>query len=59
MGDLVSTGEAAELLGVSSQTIRDWVRAKRLKAVELPSGQLRIPQDEIDRIRMTAERGGE
>lgn len=59
MGDLLTTTEAAEVLRVTSQTIRDWVRANRLKAVELPGGHLRIPQSEIDRILMTGERGGE
>jgi excisionase family DNA binding protein len=59
MGDLLRPGEAAELLGSTTETLRRWVEAKRIKALVLPSGHLRIPQAEVDRIRMTGEFGGE
>jgi excisionase family DNA binding protein len=59
MDELVSTGEAAKHLNVTRQTIRNWVLTRRIKAVRLPSGVLRIPRAEIERILMTGEHGGE
>lgn len=43
--------EAARALGLSSETVRRWAREGRIRAIQTPSGHLRIPQDEIDRIR--------
>lgn len=49
--ELVSTGVAARLLGVSVDTIRRWDAAGVLRCVRTPGGQRRIAMDEIDRIR--------
>ncbi|MCI0722931.1 MAG: helix-turn-helix domain-containing protein [Acidobacteria bacterium] len=51
METLLKVTDAARALGVSGETVRRWVREGRIRAVQTPSGHLRIPQDEIDRVR--------
>ncbi len=48
---LLKITDAARALRVSGETVRRWVREGRIRAVQTPSGHLRIPQGEIDRIR--------
>ncbi len=50
METLLKVTDAARALRVSSETVRRWVREGRIRAVQTPSGHLRIPQDEIDRV---------
>jgi excisionase family DNA binding protein len=45
-----SVREAAELLGVSPQTVRMWVKDGRLGVVRLAARSTRIPSDEIMRL---------
>lgn len=48
----VSVSEAALRLGVSAATVRRWIRAGHLAAVQ-PAGEqglLRIPEAELDRL---------
>lgn len=52
--ELVSTGVAARLLGVSVDTIRRWDADGKLRCVRTPGGQRRIAKDEIERIRAGA-----
>ncbi|MEW6933715.1 helix-turn-helix domain-containing protein [Trueperella pyogenes] len=47
---LLSTGKAAEAFDVTSQTVRRWIDTGKIAAVVLPSGQLRIPASEVERI---------
>jgi excisionase family DNA binding protein len=42
MGSLLTIGEAAELLGVSTSTIRNWDRSGKLKAVRHPMNNYRL-----------------
>lgn len=48
--ELLTAKEAADLLRVSRGTVTRWVRLGQLQAVRLPSGGIRIPRAEIDRI---------
>jgi excisionase family DNA binding protein len=48
MSALLTARAVAEHLGVSSETILRWVRAGKIPAVRLPSGQVRFRKDEID-----------
>lgn len=43
----ISTGEAASLLGVTSQTIRRYVRDGLLQSFTLPSGDIRVKRSEV------------
>jgi excisionase family DNA binding protein len=40
---LVSTGEAARLLGVNSRTVLNWIKGDKIPYVQLPGGDYRIP----------------
>ena len=48
--DLLKLNEAAELLGVSFPTIKQWIYKGKLRSVKTAGGHHRIPQDEIERI---------
>lgn len=45
---LLTTGEAAARLGVSSNTLRRWADDRRIKHVRLPSGRLRFRPGDLD-----------
>lgn len=51
MEKLLSIGEAAQLLGVSVSTVRNWTEKKLITAVILPSGYRRYRLMEVDRLR--------
>jgi excisionase family DNA binding protein len=57
--DLLTTNEAARMLRVSRATVTRWVRLGQLRAVRLPSGGIRIPRKEIERLLRQAEEEGE
>jgi len=42
--------KAAELLGVTTQTLRNWDNAGKIRTVRTPGNQRRIPESEIARI---------
>lgn len=46
----LSTGEAAELLGVTPQTVRAWIAQGHIVVLDLPGGLLRIPAHEVERL---------
>ena len=44
---LVSTSEAAKMLGVDRRTVVNWIKADRIRYVELPGGTYRIPLSDL------------
>jgi excisionase family DNA binding protein len=48
--ELLTASQAAEALNASSQTIRNWIRSDRLRAVRIGNRFL-IPRDEVERLR--------
>lgn len=48
--DRLSVPEAAALLGIAEQTLRNWVDAGRVRHIRLPSGQLRFLRSDIEAI---------
>ena len=44
---LVSTADAAKLLSVSQRTVVNWIKADRVRYVELPGGNYRIPLSDL------------
>jgi molybdopterin-binding protein len=56
----LTPAEAADLLGVSYQTIKQWIYRKRIRSVKTPGGHHRIPRSEIVRLggAPAAGRGG-
>lgn len=47
---LLNTAEAAELLGVSEETLRRWAKARQIRHVAMPSGQFRFHRADIDAV---------
>ena len=50
MEKLLTLRQTAEILNVSTRTLLRWIEAGKIRAVRLPSGRIRIPQTEIERI---------
>jgi len=46
----LTPAEAANLLGVSYQTVKQWIYRKRIRSVRTPGGHHRIPASEIRRL---------
>ena len=46
----LTPAEAAALLGVSYQTVKQWIYRKKLRSVRTPGGHHRIPTSEIRRL---------
>jgi len=42
--------EVAYFLGVTTETLRRWEKLGLLKARRLPSGHIRIPKSEVERL---------
>jgi len=53
---LLKLNEAAEVLGISFPTIKQWIYKDKIRSVKTSGGHHRIPQDEIDRILGTNEK---
>lgn len=48
--ELLTASQAAEALNATSQTIRNWIRSRRLPAVRIGNRFL-VPRAEVDRLR--------
>lgn len=48
--DLLKLKEAAEMIGVSYPTIKQWIYSGKIESVKTAGGHHRIPQTEVDRI---------
>ena len=44
---LLTSGQAAQLLSVSQRTVQAWIADERIPYITLPSGQHRIPQQAL------------
>ncbi len=54
--ELLTPREAADALGISYPTVKQWIYKRKLRTVTTPGGHHRIPASEIDRYlpRLTA-----
>lgn len=50
MDKLLKPIEAAEMLNISRAALYQWVAKELIKPVRLPTGKLRIPLSELNRI---------
>ena len=48
--DLLKLNEAAELIGVSYPTVKQWIYSGKIRSVKTAGGHHRIPRTEIERI---------
>jgi len=53
---LLTTGEAAAILGVTDSTIKRWVRGGRLACVVTPGGHRRYRSGDVERLRSGQDR---
>ena len=54
--ELLTVSQAAEQVGATSQTVRNWIRAGQLKAERIGNRFL-VPRAEIERLRRTSSHG--
>ncbi len=54
--NLLKLNAAADVLGISYPTIKQWIYSGKIRSVKTAGGHHRIPQDEIDRILGTKKR---
>jgi molybdopterin-binding protein len=47
---LLAPREAANILGISYPTLKQWIYRNKLKTVKTPGGHHRVPESEIDRL---------
>ncbi|MHB8127361.1 MAG: helix-turn-helix domain-containing protein [Desulfitobacteriaceae bacterium] len=45
--EMLSTGQVAKKLGVSSQAVINWIETEKIEAIKLPGGHYRIPADQF------------
>ena len=50
MAKLYTPREAAQVLGISYASLKQWIYQDKLKSVQTPGGHHRIPESEIDRL---------
>ncbi len=50
MQKLLAPREAADILGISYPTLKQWIYHGKLKSVKTPGGHHRVPESEIDRL---------
>jgi molybdopterin-binding protein len=55
---LFTPRDAAQVLGISYPTIKQWIYHRKIRSVKTPGGHHRIPQAEIDRfLHRVSEKG--
>jgi molybdopterin-binding protein len=47
---LLAPREAANILGISYPTLKQWIYHGKIKSVKTPGGHHRVPESEIDRL---------
>ena len=50
MHRLLAPREAANVLGISYHTLKQWIYRKKIKSMKTPGGHHRVPESEIDRL---------
>ncbi|HEY2455733.1 MAG TPA: helix-turn-helix transcriptional regulator, partial [Candidatus Acidoferrum sp.] len=50
MQRLLPPREAANILGISYPTLKQWIYRSKIKTVKTPGGHHRVPESEIDRL---------
>ena len=59
MQKLLAPREAANILGISYPTLKQWIYRGKLKTAKTPGGHHRVPESEIDRLIPTKLRRGD
>jgi molybdopterin-binding protein len=56
---LFTPRDAAQVLGVSYPTLKQWIYKKKIRSVKTAGGHHRIPEKEVDRFLYRAKEGGD
>ena len=56
--NLVTPRQAAQILGVSYPTLKQWIYKRKLRTVKTAGGHHRIPESELDKFLNTAQQRG-
>lgn len=56
---LFTPREAAQVLGISYPTLKQWIYKRKIRTIQTPGGHHRIPEREIDRFLYRASEGHE
>jgi excisionase family DNA binding protein len=46
----LGTKAAADLIGISDETLRRWVERRQIRFIRLPSGRLRFRREDIEAV---------
>jgi excisionase family DNA binding protein len=55
---LLAPREAANILGISYPTLKQWIYHGKIKSVKTPGGHHRVPESERSSVTETSKRGG-
>ena len=58
-GRLLRTREVAQLFQVSERTVAEWARRGRIPSVRTPGGHRLYPADQVRRLLVATENGGD
>lgn len=47
---MLTTGDVGRALGVTINTVKNWIISGRIRGIRLPSGHYRIPRTELERL---------
>jgi molybdopterin-binding protein len=56
---LLKTRDAAQILGISYATLKQWIYKRKLKTVRTAGGHHRIPESELDKYLYRASQAGD
>lgn len=56
---LITPREAAQILGISYPTIKQWIYKKKLRTVKTPGGHHRVPESQLDKFLHLAFQGSD
>lgn len=48
--ELLTTSQAAEILGVSDETVRRWASERKIRHRRTPAGQLRFTRQDLESV---------
>jgi molybdopterin-binding protein len=57
--NLLSPREAAQVLGVSYPTLKQWIYKGKIRTIKTPGGHHRVPEDQVDKFLYRSEQRGD
>jgi len=57
--NLLSPREAAQVLGVSYPTLKQWIYKGKIRTIKTAGGHHRVPEEQVDKLLYRAAQGGD